>query len=91
MTGILHDMAVPVHEHDCDECIFLANVKLVTGDTHDVYVCRAFGYPSYVVRHSDEPSDYASGPDEAAFDRPNPAPTWTNLGWLIEQKVDQRR
>ncbi len=49
----------PRYQHNCANCIFICRYK-----HDDVYICvHKTGYPgSFVLRHSDDPSDYSSYP-----------------------------
>jgi hypothetical protein len=62
MGGSESEMTQPKFEHDCDSCKFLDHYMGC-----DLYLCdgrkgRA-PYRSLIARHSDEPSDYSSGPE----------------------------
>ena len=64
-------MKKPNFKHDCDECVFLGEIRFRNNFTRevdpdtvqvaDLYVCPQGGYPTVIARFSDTDSDYISG------------------------------
>jgi hypothetical protein len=59
----------PIHQHDCDQCTFIGNVFV--GKEYRVEAdlwksCQTYGgrYLGFILRFSNEGSDYASFPAE---------------------------
>ena len=59
----VEDTPKPQFKHDCEICYPLGQVDTSSADlpAGDVYVCPQGGFPTVVIRRSDEPSDYLSG------------------------------
>jgi len=50
----------PQFEHDCNKCLFYGRVN----NSHDLWYCpTAIPFPTMIVRHSSEGSDYESAPE----------------------------
>ena len=75
-------MSGPIHEHDCDVCIYIGSLGRTMGPgvARDVYVCPQGGYPTVIIRHGIE-GDYISGEHLVLRDYEVWKPQWMPEDW----------